>query len=312
MRRSPREPTPASRGSRATSSRRGSTGNELPPRGLSAASQAGDPETAGVGAGILRERLHPPAVGRRAGSARLARPGERRADLAGRAATGDRRRARGRAVRRDAHRPRQRRAGGAVVDPGRPEAVAGPVMPKTVPSSIDRLPADIREQIGALRREGATIDEIKAKLEELRVDVSRSAIGRHVKSLAQISARMRESRAVAEALVSQFGEEADNRLARVNIELMHSVVMQTITAAEVDEETGEMRAVTFDPEQAMFLARAMQSLASAEKTNSDRIVKARELATVEAAKKAVGAAKAKGISADTVDFIRKAVLGSDA
>jgi hypothetical protein len=183
---------------------------------------------------------------------------------------------------------------------------------KTVPSTIDRLPPEIRDLVGTLRRNGATIDEIVAKLQELNHDVSRSAVGRHVKSIAQVAARMRESRAVAEALVSQFGDEADNRLARVNIELMHSVVMQTITAAEVDEETGEVRAVTFDPEQAMFLARAMQSLASAEKTNTDRIIKARDVATQEAAKKAVGAAKAKGLGSDTVEFIRKAVLGSDA
>lgn len=179
------------------------------------------------------------------------------------------------------------------------------------PSSIDRLPAEIRERIGSLRREGATIDEIMAKLEELRVDVSRSALGRHVKSLAQIAARMRESRAVAESLVAQFGDEPDNRLARVNLELMHSVVMQTITAAAPDPETGEMQPVTFDPEQAMFLSRAMQSLASAEKTNSDRIIKAREMATKDAAKKVESAGRAKGLSADTVDFIRKAVLGSD-
>lgn len=180
------------------------------------------------------------------------------------------------------------------------------------PSSIDRLPVEIRDQIAALRRDGATIDEIKAKLDELRVDVSRSALGRHVKSLSTIAARMRESRALGEALVAQFGEEPDNRLARANLELMHSVVMQTITAAEHDPETGEAKPVTFDPEQAMFLSRALQSLASAEKTNSDRIIKAREVATKEAAKKAVDAAKSRGLTGDTVDAIRRAVLGSDA
>ncbi|QPT08596.1 phage protein Gp27 family protein [Sphingomonas paucimobilis] len=180
------------------------------------------------------------------------------------------------------------------------------------PSSIDRLPAEVRDLIASLRRDGSTIDEIMAKLGELRVDVSRSALGRHVKSLSVIAARMRESRAIGEALVAQFGEEPDNRLARANLELMHSVVMQTITAAEIDPETGEAKPVLFDPEQAMFLARSLQSLASAEKTNSDRMIKAKELATREAAKKAEGAAKAKGLSADTVDFIRKAVLGSEA
>lgn len=186
-------------------------------------------------------------------------------------------------------------------------------MTRHQPSTIDKLPPEIRELIGKLRRDrGATIDEILAHLRQLDVDVSRSALGRHVKSMAAVVERMQHSRAIADSLVSQFGEEPDNKLARVNLELMQSVVMQTITAAELDEKTGEAKPIIFDAEQAMFLARAMQSLASAEKTNSDRIIKARELATKEAAKKAVDAAKTKGLSADTVDFIRKAVLGSAA
>ena len=123
---------------------------------------------------------------------------------------------------------------------------------------------------------GRTIDEIMAKLAELDVDVSRSAVGRHVKGLAAIAERMRHSRAVAEALVGQFGDQPDNRLARVNLELMHSVVMQTISAAEIDEVTGEAKPIIFSPEDAMFLSRSLQSLASAEKTNTDRIMKAEE------------------------------------
>ncbi|PTS73811.1 hypothetical protein DBR17_17830 [Sphingomonas sp. HMWF008] len=183
---------------------------------------------------------------------------------------------------------------------------------RSTPSTIDKLPEQVRELIGTLRRDGRTIDEIMAKLGELSVDVSRSALGRHVKTLADVADRMRNSRAIADSLVAQFGDQPDNKLARANLELMHSVVMQTITAAVVDEETGESQPVTFSPEDAMFLARSMQSLASAEKTNSDRIIKAREIATKEAAKKAVDAAKTKGLGADTVEFIRKAVLGSGA
>jgi len=51
------------------------------------------------------------------------------------------------------------------------------------PSSIERLPAELRELIGHLRERGRTIDEILAKLAELDVDVSRSALGRHVQHL---------------------------------------------------------------------------------------------------------------------------------
>lgn len=154
------------------------------------------------------------------------------------------------------------------------------------PSSIDRLLPSLRELIAKLRRDGFTIDEIRAKLLELDVEVSRSALGRHVRTLADAQDRMRRSKAIADALVSQFGEQPDNKLARANLELMHSVVMQTITASDIDEETGEMQPVTFDPQQAMFLAKSLQSLASAEKTNSDRIMKAREEGKKEAREEA--------------------------
>ena len=50
-------------------------------------------------------------------------------------------------------------------------------------STIKRLPKAIQERIGELREAGRTIDEILAKLAELDVEVSRSALGRHVKAL---------------------------------------------------------------------------------------------------------------------------------
>lgn len=184
-----------------------------------------------------------------------------------------------------------------------------PPVTRDYPSSIDRLPAELRELIGKLRREGRTINEIHAKLAELEADVSRSAVARHVKSLAHVQQRMRESREVANALVSQLGKEPDNKLAQANIELMHSVVMQTLTAAEEDED-GNLKPVVFDPKEAMFLASALSSLSSAAKTNDDRIRKARDDERAESAKKAGNAAKAKGLGKETVDFITAAVLGT--
>lgn len=180
---------------------------------------------------------------------------------------------------------------------------------RTTPSSIDRLPPELRELIGRLRDEGRTIDEILSKLHELDAEVSRSALGRHVKGLAEIGAQMRRSREIATALVSQFGEESDNRLARLNIELMHGVVMQTITAAAEAAEGGEGAPVTFGPEEVMFLARSLQSLAGADKANAERTLKLRAEFAKKAADEAAKVAKAKGLSADTVTAIRHAVLG---
>ncbi|MGE4321725.1 MAG: phage protein Gp27 family protein [Sphingobium sp.] len=178
------------------------------------------------------------------------------------------------------------------------------------PSSIDRLLPSLQELIGRLRREGRTIDEIRSKLMELDVDVSRSALGRHVKSLADVQRRMRDSREIANALVSQFGDQPDNKLAQANIELMHSVVMQTLTHVEEDDD-GNIKPLMLDPKEAMFLASALSSLSSAAKSTDDRLEKAEKRAaakaTQEAADRAVTAARAQGLSKDGVSAIRQAI-----
>lgn len=178
------------------------------------------------------------------------------------------------------------------------------------PSTIDRLPESVRAAIGKLRVQGRTIDEILAHLAAMDVEVSRSALGRHVKGLAALKERMQHSRNIALALVDQFGDQPDNKLARLNLELMHSVVMQTITATSEGED-GEAQPVTFCPEDAMFLAKALQQLAATEKTNVDRtLVMKRELAkeaasAVDKVAKRVGA----GLTKDTVDAIKAEILG---
>lgn len=176
------------------------------------------------------------------------------------------------------------------------------------PSSIDRLPEEIRAEVGRLRVQGRTIDEILAHLKTMDVEVSRSALGRHVKGLATMRERMRHSRDMATALVSQFGDAPDNRLARMNLELMHGVILQTITAAGEDED-GEAQPVTFCPEDARFLADALAKLAQAEKTNVDRTLKLKAEAAKEAAAAVDRVAKKEGISQETADRIKASILG---
>lgn len=176
------------------------------------------------------------------------------------------------------------------------------------PSSIDRLPEELREQIGRLRTQGRTIDEIKAHLEQLNVDVSRSALGRHVKGLAVLKDRMRHSREMALALVDRHGDQPDNKLQRLNMEVMHSIVLQTLTASAEDED-GEAQPVTFDPQEVSFLAKALKDLSGAEKTNTDRIIAVQRETAKTAANKAEEAMKSRGMSGETIDFIKNAVLG---
>lgn len=181
----------------------------------------------------------------------------------------------------------------------------------TTPSTVDRLPPELRAEIGRLRIDkGYTIDQIVAHLQTMDVVVSRSAMGRHIHKLNVIGARLKESRAVAEALVERFGSVGDDKLARFNLEMMHGIVMETVTRAEEDGNGAQ-----FDAEQVMFLARALRELATASKTDVDRLMNAAKLRTAqETAKKAADAAvdavkSVKGFSKKAVDEIRRAVLG---
>lgn len=183
---------------------------------------------------------------------------------------------------------------------------------KHVPSSIDRLPVELRELIGRLRDQGATIDQIKAKLDELDAEVSRSALGRHIKGLAEVGAELRRTREIATALAGQFGEESDNKLARMNIEMMHSIILKLAMAAATgggDEGAEGAAAVVLDAEQVMFMSRSLQALVSADKANADRTLKLQAEFAKKAAAEVAKVGKAKGLSADTIQAINHAVLG---
>lgn len=184
------------------------------------------------------------------------------------------------------------------------------------PSTIDRLDPEIQTLIGELRtNHGWTIDEIRAKLIELGANVSRSALGRHVRSLADVGEQLRHSREMARALAETHGDAPEHKISDLNIELMHSIILRLVTATQDGEHGPE--AVTFDPKDVMFLTSALSSLAGARKSDADRRRKDRDDAQKEADRKVLAAVNegvgktGSGITAETVDFIRKAVLGGE-
>ena len=162
-------------------------------------------------------------------------------------------------------------------------------------SSIDRLPSEIREKIGQLRQAGKTIDEILEKLKELDIDVSRSALGRHCKSI-------RQSRIVAEALAKNFGDEGENKVSQVNIELMHSPILKMMV--NNDGET-----ITMDSKDAFFMASSLQKLVQASKQNVENVIQLRKEFAEKAAQVVDKAGKKKGISAENLDFIKREIFG---
>lgn len=166
------------------------------------------------------------------------------------------------------------------------------------PSKIDRLPAEIRDAVAALRIDGHTIDEILAHLQALGLPEedmpSRSGVGRHIQSLEEIVADVRRSRQIAEAIVARSDGESENRQARANIELAHRMAMKVLTGEPID-----------DPQDVQFIAKALDHLGRAAKSDNDLRAQIRKDIQAEMEKKLASAAGGKGFSAEAAQEARK-------
>lgn len=196
---------------------------------------------------------------------------------------------------------------------------------RRAPSSIDRLPPEIRERIADLRfAHGRTLDEILDHLSGLGADVSRSALHRHVQQLqaevdakveaelAKLSPAMAFANTLASALVGKIERADGDTKLRATRELIQSQIFRSVVeamkAAEADPEAG------LAPKDMFVLSRALQTLAQAERTEETRIREAEQAAAERARVAAMAAVEEvartrAGLTAETVEAIRHAVLG---
>ena len=183
-------------------------------------------------------------------------------------------------------------------------------------SSIDRLPEDVRGLIEQLHQRGWTIDQIREKLSEMLDEVpSRSAIGRKLVGMQKVRERLTRSRTVAEALAKELGDAPGSEIARLNVELMHSAILDLYMKFG-DGETVDadgMAALQGNPEGMMMLCKALDHLGRASKSNVDYILavekRAAEKARAEAAVAVETVGKERGISASTIEAIKASIFG---
>lgn len=179
-------------------------------------------------------------------------------------------------------------------------------------SKVERLPEPIRKTLEDWLREYSagrlTIDQVMLRFDAQFADQlgeaapSRSAVARHGAKFAAISERLKRSREIAEMLIEQAGPEiADGKGFQVLLQGFQSLAFDML--ANMGE--GE----TLDPENLMFFARSIQSVASAQKTDTDRALKVRQVALKDAAAAADKVAKKEGISQETADRIKASILG---
>jgi len=178
----------------------------------------------------------------------------------------------------------------------------------------------IRDQIAAWHSDGHTILEIMESCHAEFPDVPQEAwpgrIGftRHIKGLNKLAETIQRSRAVAEALVQRLGDAPESRQARLNIELLHSVVTNLMLEAAEGGEEGQP--VTFPPDQVHALAKSLDHLARAQRTDMESTLHLRkELAAQQNTRVAKAAAdvaviaKESGLSAKRIAELQAKVAG---
>ena len=144
-------------------------------------------------------------------------------------------------------------------------------------SKINRLPKEVQRLISAWFDRGATVDEVTAHLKAMGAPVSRSSVGRKRQEWAAISAQVRESREMAEAIVREYKDEPSSIVAAANLEMMHSILNRLIRSVAKDEE------IRLKPAEIMQLTKALNQLAGGRKAEVETSIRAEKAAAESAA-----------------------------
>ena len=185
-------------------------------------------------------------------------------------------------------------------------------------SAVATLPAELREAVDKAIADGATIDEITARVRAEGENCSRSAVGRYSQNYRAMLRKQQESDRFMTQWMKEYGERPRGQAGLILIETMRTMVMDTMAAFS---ERGE-------PVPMQELERLTRVLKRIEDTDRLRLARERAAAKeAEAAAKAAEAAKPtpepqpkpkpvrpkpkrrKGLSPEVAARIDEAVLG---
>ena len=167
--------------------------------------------------------------------------------------------------------------------------------------SVDRLPPAMREAVAAAIEEGATIDEITARIRALGSNCSRSAVGRYVKRVRGMIRLQNDMYRFAETWMRGRGDRAESRSGLVAIEALRSMALLSVADLNEDGQTATT-------EEVARLALALQRIEGADRRRAER-ERAAAPHTDGAQHRTDGAGRKLGLSPETVAAIRLAVEG---
>lgn len=170
------------------------------------------------------------------------------------------------------------------------------------PSNITKLDPAIKEAVDTAVREGRiTIDQIVELIKTHGADVSRSSVGRYVKSANERMEEYRQAQQMAAVWMDKIGKEPEGDVGRMLLEMLRMLAFKSIGETE-----------TASPEDLMFLSNAIKGFAQTDKLVVDKAINLRKLFEARAEKAAneiVKEARKIGASEETIQTWRNKVLG---
>lgn len=178
-------------------------------------------------------------------------------------------------------------------------------------SKVDLLPSEIKDQLNVMLRDGRLeqqeiLDIVNKKIDnaglEVSAKLSRSGLNRYAARMEQIGSRIREMREVSEVWVSKLGNEPTSDVGKLLQEAVRTLASETSFALM---ESGE----PVEPKALNQLAMVAQRIEAAAMTSHKREKEIRQAFAQEASDAIDNAAKAQGLTADSVALIKQQILG---
>jgi len=178
-------------------------------------------------------------------------------------------------------------------------------------SSVDRLPKKLRatllEMLGNPACTQAQIVEA-VNAEAGKKVLSASGVNRYAQKMKRFTEKNRQAREVAEAYLERCGADSRNKMGKVINEQIRLAAYDLML--EIDEIKGkpetDASALT---DILLKVSKSLREIEQAEKLNAERTEGIRRAALADAAQAVEATAKFDGLSAETIDKIKKQILG---
>lgn len=178
-------------------------------------------------------------------------------------------------------------------------------------SKVELLPADIRDQLNRMIRDGEMQQiEIVEVINQLITakglpedqQLSKSGFNRYAKRMEDIGAKIRQSREVAEVWTTKLGNAPTSEVGKLLQEVVRTLAFETSMNMAENDKPAEPKAIS-------QLALAIQRVEQAAMTSHKRETEIRKAFASEAADAAEKVATQQGLTAEGVAALKREILG---